>query len=679
MDGSRIDAPWTGPFGLPPFKGLEAEAFPPAFDRAMAAHEAEIEAVKADPNPADFANTVEALEAAGRALGRVAGAFWTLAGTCSDDAIRAVEREMAPKMARHSAKIGLDADLLARLDAVQAAGLDGEQARVLRLYRERFERAGARLDEAGRARMAQILERLSVLGTQFSQNVLKDEADWTLALDEDALASLPEGLAQAARAAGEARGSGPVVTLARASVEPFLKSCPDRDLREAAWRGWASRGAQGGETDNRAIIAEVLALRAERARLLGFATFADFKLAPQMAKTPEAVRGLLDRVWAPARARALEESAALSALAAEQGETAEIAPWDRRYWAEKVRARDHALSESEISAYLPLDGVLGAAFDVAGRLFGLRFEEVEGLDLHHPDARAFEVTRKGGSGGDEAVGLFVGDWFARPSKRSGAWMSALISQEDFDPEVGAVRPVVMNVANFAKGDPALLSWDDARTLFHEMGHALHGLMSRVRYPMVSGTSVARDFVELPSQLYEHWLEAEEVLAEHARHWKTGAAMPAELIARIQGAAAFDQGFATVEYLASAYVDLEAHLLTDLEGFDALAFEAEVLGRLGMPADVAARHSAPHFLHVFAGDGYSAGYYSYMWSEVMDADAFAAFEEAGGPFAPEPAARLAETVLQVGGSVDPEAAWLAFRGRAPDPAALLRGRGLADAA
>ncbi|MEM1316552.1 MAG: M3 family metallopeptidase, partial [Pseudomonadota bacterium] len=553
------------------------------------------------------------------------------------------------------AKIGLDAALLTRLDAVPAEGLDGEQARVLKLYRERFERSGARLDDAGRARMAEIMERLSVLGTQFSQNVLKDEADWTLALDEDALASLPEGLAQAARAAGEARGEGPVVTLARASVEPFLKSCPDRALREAAWRGWVSRGAQGGAADNRAIIAETLALRAERAALLGFATFADFKLAPQMAKTPDAVRGLLDRVWAPARARALEESAALSALAAEQGENAEVAPWDRRYWAERVRARDHALSDAEISAYLPLDRVLEAAFDVAGRLFGLSFEEVPGLDLHHPDARAFAVTQAGAE-----VGLFVGDWFARPSKRSGAWMSALVSQEDFDPQIGAVRPVVMNVANFAKGDPALLSWDDARTLFHEMGHAMHGLMSRVRYPMVSGTSVARDFVELPSQLYEHWLEAEEVLSTHARHWKTGEAMPAELIARIKGAAAFDQGFATVEYLASAYLDLEAHLLTDLEGFDAVAFEAEVLGRLGMPADVRSRHAAPHFLHVFAGDGYSAGYYSYMWSEVMDADAFAAFEEAGDPFAPEPAARLAETVLQVGGSVDPEEAWLAFR-------------------
>ncbi|MEO0682315.1 MAG: M3 family metallopeptidase [Pseudomonadota bacterium] len=674
MTRPPIDAPWTGPYGLPAFSGLAAADFPAAFERAMDAHIAEIEAIKADPAPADFANVVEAMERSGRALGRVAGVFWTLAGTCSDDAIRAVEREMAPRMARHSARIGLDAALAARIDAVAEAGLDGEQARVLKLYRERFERAGAKLDEAGRARMAEILERLSVLGTRFSQNVLKDESDWTLALDEAALAALPDGLAQAAHAAGEERGTGPVVTLARASVEPFLRACPDRDLREAAWRAWTARGAGGGDTDNRAVIREVLELRQERARLLGFDSFAHFKLAPQMAKTPEAVRGLLDRVWTPARARARQESAALSALAVEAGETAEVAPWDRRYWAEKVRARDHALSDAEIGAYLPLDGVVGAAFDVAGRLFGLSFEEVEGLDLHHSDARAFAVTKAGAP-----VGLFVGDWFARPSKRSGAWMSALIDQENFDPAVGAVRPVVMNVANFAKGDPALLSWDDARTLFHEMGHALHGLMSEVRYPAVSGTSVARDFVELPSQLYEHWLEAEEVLAAHARHWNTGEPMPADLIARIQGAAAFDQGFATVEYLASAFVDLEAHLLEDLDGFDAQAFEAQVLEGLGMPSDVTSRHAAPHFLHVFAGDGYSAGYYSYMWSEVMDADAFAAFEEAGDVFDAATAQRLSDTVLTVGGSVDPEEAWLAFRGRAPDPAALLRGRGLDAAA
>ena len=674
---SAPDAPWTGPFGLPDFAALRPESFPPAFERALAAHLAEVAAVRDDPAAPTFDNTVAALERSGRALRRAAGAFFTLAGACSDDAIREIERDIAPRLANHGSAVWMDARLAARVEAVDGEGLDGERARVLHLYRERFRRAGAALSPEDRARMAAIMERLSRLQTQFAQNVLADERDWVMELSPEDCADLPEDLVAAARAAGAERGrEAPVVTLARASVETFLRECPRRDLRERAWRAWAARGANGGATDNRAILTEILALRAERARLLGFPSFAAYKTAPEMARTPDAVRELLMRVWGPAVAKARAETARLAALAAEAGEPAEIAPWDRRFWAARARARDHALDDSAIRAHLPLDRVIAAAMDVAGRLFGLAFEEVGGLGLHHPDARAWAVRR-----GERTLGLFVGDWFARPSKRSGAWMSQLVTQERFDPETGEVRPVVLNIANFAKGSanaPALLSWDDARTLFHEFGHALHGLMSDVRFPTVAGTSVARDFVELPSQLYEHWLEAEEVLAAHARHWRTGAPMPAELIEGLRVARNAEQGFATVEYLASALLDLELHVRgTPPE--DPVAFEAAFLADLGMPADIVARHRLPHFLHVFSGDGYSAGYYAYMWAEVMDADAFAAFEEEGGPFSPAAADRLARHVLSVGGSVAPEAAWRAFRGRDPDPAALLRGRGLDAAA
>jgi len=661
------DAPWDGPWGLPDWAALTgdgaADRFRAAFRRSMTAHLEEVAAVRDDPRPADFANVVAALERSGRGLRRTASAFFTLAGCASDDDLRAVEREVAPALARHASAIWMDPALAARVAAVADDGLDAERREVLRRTRERFERSGAGLAAPDRARLAEIMARLSELQTGFGQAVLAAESDWALPLSEDELAALPEALADAARAAGAARGVRPCVTLARASVEPFLAACPDRTLRERAWRAWVSRGTEG-DADNRPAMAEILALRAERAALLGFPSFAAFRLAPEMARTPEAVRALLERVWAPARARAARETARLSELAREAGEGAEVAPWDRRRWAEAARARDHAVSDADVRPYLSLEGVLGAAFAVAGRLFGLAFREVEAT-LHHPSARAFEVRRDG-----RVLGLFVGDWFARSSKRSGAWMSQLVAQERLD---GEVRPVVLNVANFAEGAPALLSRDDARTLFHEFGHALHGLMSDVTFPSVAGTGVARDFVELPSQLFERWLDEAEILAAHARHWRTGEPIPPETVARLKAAEAFGAGFRTVEYLESAFVDLEMH--AGPAPGDPAAFEAEVLARLGAPEDVPPRHGAAHFLHVFAGEGYAAGYYGYLWAEVMEADAFAAFEEAGGAFAPGPSARLAE-LLAAGGSRPAEDLWLAFRGRAPDPAALLRGRGFA---
>jgi peptidyl-dipeptidase Dcp len=543
---------------------------------------------------------------------------------------------------------------------------------VLELYHRMFVKAGAKLSGAGRDRMTAIMQRLATLGTEFGQNVLADEKDWALYLGAGDLDGLPEFLVAAAAREAKSRGRAGdyAITLSRSSVEPFLVFSTRRDLREIAFNAWTARG----EGVNWPLVEEMVRLRAERANLLGFNNFAEFKLHDQMAKVPQAVRDLLMAVWEPARRRAGEEVAALAALAAEEGANIEIAPWDWRHYAEKLRKRIHGLDETETKPYLPLDGVIAAAFDVANRLFGLSFREVAGLALHHPEARAWEVL--GRDGGHK--GLFIGDYFSRLSKRSGAWMSGFRGQQTLW-EPG--RPIVVNTLNVApggEGEPALLTWDDARTLFHEFGHALHGLMSDVKYPLISGTSVARDFVELPSQLYEHWLGVPEVLARHARHYRTGAPMPDALAGKLKAAATFNQGFATVEYLASALVDLEMHVIENADDFDGRAFQARVLERIGMPAAIAMRHATPHFQHVFAGDGYSAGYYSYMWSEVMDADAYLAFKEAGDPFDPATAARLAEFIYAAGGRREPAEAYVAFRGRLPGVEALLAGRGLTAA-
>ncbi len=666
---------WAGPFGLPDFGEVTAEACEPAFSAAMAAHLAEVAGIAANDAPPDFANTVEALERAGLALERVASIFFTLASSDTTEALQAVERSVSPKLAAHRQAILTDAALWTRVKAVAegAEPLEAEAARVTEIVRRRFVRAGADLDDAARARMAEIQMRLAELGTAFAQAVLKSEQDWTLTLAPDDLAGLPESLRAAAEAEGRARGAaGPVITLSRSSVEPFLTYAERRDLREAAWRAWTGRGDPADGTGTWPIIAETLALRQEMAGLLGFATFADFRLSEEMAKTPEAVRGLLMKVWHPAKAKAEAERAGLEALAAEAGLNGPLEPWDWRWLAEKERKRRHDLDEAEIKPHLPLDRVIEAAFDVAGRLFGLGFREVEGLSLPHPEARAWEVTRDGAH-----LGLFVGDYHARGSKRSGAWASALRRQQRLR-EPG--RPIILNTCNFAKGDPTLLSFDDARTLFHEFGHALHGLLSDVTYPSLSGTAVARDFVELPSQLYEHWLSVPEILCAHARHVETDAPMPEALVAKIKAAETFGQGFQTVEYLGSAVVDLEMH--GDRAGeaaADPKAFEAAVLAEIGMPREIAMRHRAPHFLHVFAGSGYAAGYYSYLWSEVMDADAFRAFEEAGDVFDRAVAAKLEAHVLSAGGREEPEVAYTGFRGKMPGPEALLDGRGLAEPA
>jgi peptidyl-dipeptidase Dcp len=675
--------PWTGPFALPPFDRIAPAHFLPAFHAAFAAHRAEIARIAADPSPPDFANTLDALESAGRSLERVGATFWHLASAHTNPELQAVEREVAPLSARHWAAVQMDAGLFARIDRLHAAvsaGMDAsdEQRRVLDLLHRRLVRAGARLDDAGKTRLADILERLAALGTRFGQNLLADEAGWTLALETpEMLAGLPAWLIAAAERCGAERGRPgvPTITLARAMVEPFLQFSAVPALRARAYEAWIRRGETGGDSDNRALVAEILALRDERARLLGYASFAALRLDGTMAGTPASVHDLLDRVWPLARARALAEHAELVALARAEDPGAAVGAADWRFWAARLARTAHDLDPAEIKPYLQLDNVIAAAFDVATRLFGLRFAEVEGLALHHPDARAWEVRGPDG----RHLALFVGDYFARPSKRSGAWMTGLRGQRRLG---GETRPIILNVLNLAKGAagaPALLGLDDARTVFHEFGHALHGMMSDVVYPSIAGTAVPRDFVEFPSQLYEHWLMRPEVLGRFARHATTGAEMPPALIARLNATRGFGQGFATVEFVASAIVDMEFHARGGSAAADPMALESEVLARIGMPAAIAMRHRTPHFAHVFSGEGYAAGYYSYLWSEVLDADGFAAFEEAGDVFDPALAARLRDHVYAAGNRRDPAEAYRAFRGRDPDVGALLAKRGLAPAA
>jgi peptidyl-dipeptidase Dcp len=666
---------WTAPFELPPFGAVAPEHFGPAFDRAIADKRAEIRAIADDPAQPSFANTIEALERSGATMDRVGGVFFNLSSAHTSDAIEAIEREVAPVLARLSSEIHLDPALFARIDALwqrrDAHGLDGEQMRVLERYHKRFVRAGAGLDEAAKQRLAAITERLAVLGTQFCQNVLADEKAYSLVLEgEEDLAGLPDFLLDAAAETAAERGlpGKHVITLSRSSIEPFLQFSTRRDLREQAFRAWTRRGENGGDTDNRAIVAEMVALRAERAKLLGYPSFAHFKLDDTMAKTPEAARDLLREVWEPARRRALAEQGLLEEMVRAEGGNFSIAPWDWRHYAERRRKAEFDLDQADIKPYLELDSIVAAAFDTAGKLFGLTFTERTGLDLYHPDVRAWEVTDRDG----RHVGLFLGDYFARSSKRSGAWMSAFRTQQKL---AGEVRPIIVNVCNFAKAEPALLSFDDARTLFHEFGHALHGLLSDVTYPLLAGTAVSRDFVEFPSQLYEHWFEQPEVLRRFARHYRTGEPMPETLLKRLLDARTFNQGFSSVEYCSSAIVDLDFHALPSAENLDVEAFERQSLERIGMPEAIVMRHRTPHFGHIFAGEGYSAGYYSYLWSEVLDADGFDAFEEAGDIFAPEVAERLKAFVYSAGNLRDPAQAYTAFRGRMPSPAALLRKRGL----
>ena len=671
---------WDAALGLPRFREITPDDFAPAFEAAMAEHLREVDAIANEPAEPTFENVMVAMERAGEMLGRVGAIFWTLAGNDTNDAIQALERDLAPKMARHSAKISMNEALFGRIDALYSRrdelDLTGEQDRLLDKSWKGFVRAGAKLEGEDRERFKGIQERLAELGTAFAQNMLADERDFAMPLGEDDLDGLPDWLRGAMRAAARERDlDGYAVTLARSIIDPFLTHSTRRDLRERAMEGWTSRGLGNVDPkrDNQPIVREIVALRAERATLLGFSDFASFKLDVQMARTPDRVEELLDTVWERARERAAEEEAELQRIAQSEGANHAIAPHDWRHYAEKLRAERFDFDDGELKPYLSLDRVRAAAFDVAHRLFGVSFKHHPDARAWHPNANVWEVL----DGNATPIAVFCADDFARPSKRSGAWMSALRGQSKLD---GGRIPIVTNTMNFAKppaGEPALLSMDDARTLFHEFGHALHGMLSDVTYPSLAGTSVARDFVELPSQLYEHWLTVPEVLRDYALHVETGEAMPKALLDKVLAAQTHNAGFETVEFTSSALVDLAFHRLGMEEAdVDPMEFQTSVLERIGMPSSIVMRHATPHFAHVFSGDGYSAGYYSYMWSEVLDADAFAAFEETGDAFDGVTAAKLKEHIYSAGGSRDPEDLYQAFRGRMPTPDAMLQKRGLA---
>jgi len=672
-------APWTGPYGgVPPFDKAKVDYLKPALEAGMAQNLAEVDRIANDPAAPTFENTIAAMERAGRTLDRVGTVYGIYSSTLNDDAVQAVEREMAPKLAAFSDQITQNSKLFERIakvyDARETSGLTAEQKRLAWLYYTNFVRAGAKLDGDAKKRLSEINQKLAGLYTQFSQNVLKDENDGVIFIDSEAdLAGLPQavrdGMAQGAEARGQ-KGKW-AISNTRSSVEPFLVYADNRALREKAWRMFIMRGDNGGPTDNNSTITQILQLRAERARLLGYPTHAHWRVSDNtMARTPERAMELMEAVWPPAVARVHEEVADMQKIADAEKAGIKIEPWDYRYYAEKVRKSKYDLDETEVTPYMQLENLREGMFYMAKELFGFNFKPVTPgkVPVYHPDVRVWEVNDPQGN----LVGLWYFDPYARKGKRSGAWMNAYRTQERFD---GDIRTIVSNNSNFVKGkpgEPVLISWEDATTLFHEFGHALHGLSSNVNYPSVAGTSVARDYVEFPSQLLEHWLSTPEILNRYALHYQTGKPIPKEIVAKIEAAEKFNEGFKTVEYLSSALIDMKLHLAGNTT-IDPDKFERETLTALDMPSEIVMRHRTPQFNHVFSGDSYSAGYYSYLWADTITADAWEAFTEAGGPWDKDVGRRL-KLLLSQGNTVDPADAYRAFRGRDPGIAALMRKRG-----
>ena len=686
MSNNPLLYPWDTPFGLPPFTQVRAEHFKPAFTQALAEHRTELDAIAAQAAPPTFDNTLAAFDRSGRLLARIDALFHNLCASETSPALQAVQREMAAPLAAHANAVYMHAALFKRIDALhgerQALGLAAEQLRLLERVHLDFVRAGAKLSPAAQQRYAQVMERLAELGTQFAQNVLADETEFRLVLRSEAeLAGLPAFVRAAARQAAIERkiegDDAHVITLSRSHIVPFLTFSTRRDLREQAWRAWVGRGERGGATDNRALVVETLALRREQAALHGYATFADYALADSMAGTQSAVQDLLQRVWQRSRTAAERERAELQAFLKGNGEAADIEAWDWRFHAERLRKARYDLDEAQTKPYFPLQRVVAAAFDCAQRLFGVQFVLRGDIETYHPDVQVYEVRDADGA----LRGVFLHDNFARTSKRSGAWMNGFRWQSRNTGSAPGERvlPVIINNNNFAKGAPGvptLLSFDDARTLFHEFGHGLHGLLSDVTFERLSGTNVLRDFVELPSQLFENWLGEREVLQRHARHFQTDEPIPEALIRKIEAARRFGQGYETARYTASALVDMAAHASAE-PVTDITAFEQAVLQDIGLPPGVGINHRLPHFQHLFAGSGYAAGYYVYLWAEVLDADGFDAFKEAGDLFDAEVAQRLRRFIYSSGDSIEPGAAFKAFRGRAPVVEPMLRAKGLLE--
>lgn len=669
--------PWTGPHGgVPPFDEVEPKLIDPALEQALTSYRQEIKKIAESSEPATFDNTIAALEHTGDDFERVATLFHVFASTMNGPEIQELEREWSPKFSAVSDEVIQNKALFQRIDSIyqnrDKAKLTPEQDRLLWLTHNRFVKSGAQLDESQKRKLTEMNGRLATLYTDFGQNLLADEEKLKVVLDsEDDLAGLSQNLIDAAAAEAEELGlKGKwVIRNTRSSADPFLTYAERRDLRQKVWEMWVSRGDTGGATDNNAIIAEILKLRAQKAKLLGFPTHAHWQLSDAMAKTPEQAMDLMMKVWKPAVARVDEEVADMQAVAEERGENITIEPWDYRFYSEKVRKKKYDLDASELKPYLQLEKLLEAQFWVAEELYGLHFTEVQGLPVYHADVRVFEVTDPE----KNHVGYWYFDPYAREGKRSGAWMSEYRTQENFTKKV---TPIVSNNSNYIKGkagEPVLISWDDAETMFHEFGHALHGLLSAVKYPTLAGTNVSRDFVEFPSQINEHWLSTPEVLNRFALHYQTGEPMPKELIDKVEKAATFNQGFGTVEYLASALIDMKLHLAGEQE-IDPKKFEKETLTSLGMPSSIVMRHRTPQFAHVFSGDYYSAGYYSYLWSEVLDQDAWNAFKEGGDPYNKEMADRFVKHILSAGNTLEPAEAYRKFRGKDPSIKPLLDARG-----
>lgn len=686
-ESNALDAllsPWTGPHGgFPRFDSIAITAIKPALHKAMEANRAEIAAIAASKAAATFDNTIAALEDAGRPFRRATSLFYVYRGTMSDKTVQVLEEELAPVLAAFSDEVIQNAALFARIKAVYErradSGLAPDQLRLVEtLYRE-FARNGAELDDSGKAELKAINSQLASLYTKFAQNLLAEEETGMLVLnDERDLAGLPASLVQAAKQAGDAKQPGKwVIANTRSAIEPFLTFSTRRDLREQAWRMWVSRGDNGNAHDNNAVMKQILELRERKAKLLGYPTYAHWVISDNMAKTPEAAMALCMKVWKAAVVRVGEDVAAMQQLArADQLPTAPpgraagaIEPWDYRFYAEQVRKARYDLDANEVKQYFQLDKMRAAMMWAAEQLYGLVFTQVNDVPVVHPDVTVYEVTRAGAH-----IGLWYFDPYARDGKESGAWMSEYRTQERFK---DVIAPIVSNNSNFVRGEGSvLISWDDAQTLFHEFGHALHGLNSNVRYPSLAGTNTKRDFVEFPSQLNEHWLRTPEILDRFAVHHDTGKPMPKQLLAKLEQAKHFNEGFRTIEYLAAAIYDLKIHTAAASDLGDIRDFERRVMQDLGMPAEVVMRHRPTQFAHIFASDGYAAGYYSYLWADTLTADAAEAFEQAGSFYDPATAKRLHDSVLSIGNSIPPDEAFRQFRGRDPDTNALMRSRGFA---
>ncbi len=673
-------AKWSGPYGgVPPFAHVTVAQLKPALESSMETTLREVDTIANNPNPPTFENTIAAWDDMGRTLNDVQTLFGIWSSSMSTPEFQATEREMAPKLAAFGDVLLQNEALFKRIEAVysspEKAKLTPEQQRLTWRAYTRFVREGAKLDAAAKKRTTDINQRLAALFTTFSQNVLSDEETYVVMLDSEGdLKGLPASVRAGAATEAETRGSKGkwAISNTRSSVEPFLTYSERDDLRQKVWQNFVNRGDNGDAHDNNKIIAEILKLRAERAKLLGFATHAHWRLEDSMAKTPEHAMALMESVWGLAVARVKAEVADMQAIATKEGLKRKIAPWDYRYYAEKVRKAKYDFDANEVKPYLQLEKLREGMFWVAGELLGFTFTPVTDVEVYNPDVRVWQVKDKASG---RAVGLWYFDPYARPGKHSGAWMNAYRNQERMH---GEVTTIVSNNANFVKGkpgEPVLISWDDASTLFHEFGHALHGLSSNVTYPSISGTNVARDYVEFPSQLLERWLETPEVLNKFALHFETGKPIPPALVAKIDRASTFNQGFETIEYLSSALIDMKLHLAGD-RPIDPDAFERETLGALGMPSEIVMRHRTPQFSHIFSGDGYSAGYYSYLWADTLSADAFEAFTEAKGPYDHTVADRLRKNVFSVGDTIDPADGYRAFRGRDAGSAALMRKRGFA---